>query len=86
MDMVRRAAMAAHEAGWFVAACDVTVVAEEVRIAPHRRSMREALAERLAVVEPDSVSVKATTTDGLGFTGRDEGIAVTAVVVLRSLD
>jgi 2-C-methyl-D-erythritol 2,4-cyclodiphosphate synthase len=86
MQMVRRAAMAAHEAGWYVAGCDVTVVVENVRIAPHRISMRQALADRLAVTEPDSVSVKATTTDGLGFTGRDEGIAVTAVAVLRSLD
>ncbi|MGA7272679.1 MAG: 2-C-methyl-D-erythritol 2,4-cyclodiphosphate synthase [Acidimicrobiia bacterium] len=86
MAMVRQAAMSAHEAGWYVAGCDVTVVAERVRIAPHRQAMRLALADRLGVVEPDSVSVKATTTDGLGFTGRDEGLAVTAVAVLRSLD
>ncbi len=86
MDMVRHAAMAAHEAGWYVAGCDVTVVAESVRIASHRAAMRERLGERLGVIEPDSVSIKATTTDGLGFCGRDEGIAVTAVAVLRSLD
>lgn len=86
MAMVRQAAMSAHEAGWYVAGCDVTVIAEKVRIAPHRGPMREALADRLGVIEPDSVSVKGTTTDGLGFTGRDEGIAVAAVVVLRSLD
>lgn len=86
MAMVRQAAMSAHEAGWYMAGCDVTVVAETVRIAPHRQAMREALADQLAVVEPDSVSVKASTTDGLGFIGRDEGLAVTALVVLRSLD
>lgn len=86
MAMVRHAAMAAHEAGWYVAGCDVTVVAESVRVSPHRAGMRANLADRLGVIEPDSVSIKATTTDGLGFTGRDEGIAVTALAVLRSLD
>lgn len=86
MEMVREAAMAAHGAGWYVAGCDVTVVAETVLIAPHRKEMRERLADCLGVMEPESVSVKATTTDGLGFTGRNEGIAVTAVATLRSLD
>lgn len=86
MVMVRQAAMAAHEAGWYVGGCDVTVVAETVRIAPHRAEMRAKLGDRLGVMEPESVSVKATSTDGLGFIGREEGIAVTAVVVLRSID
>lgn len=86
MAMVRQAAMAAHGSGWYVASCDVTVVVEKERIAPHRQEMRINLADRLGVMETESVSVKATTTDGLGFTGRDEGIAVTAVAVLRSLD
>lgn len=86
MSMVRHAAMAAREGGWLVTGCDVTVVAEKVRIAPHRHAIRGKLGDRLGVIEPESVSVKATTTDGLGFIGRDEGIAVTAVVVLRSLD
>lgn len=86
MEMVRFAANAAHQAGWYVAGCDVTVLSQKVRIAPHRGEMRLRLGERLAVMEDDSVSVKATTTDGLGFIGRDEGIAVAAVVVLRSVD
>jgi 2-C-methyl-D-erythritol 2,4-cyclodiphosphate synthase len=86
MAMVRHAAMDAHAAGWYVGGCDVTVVSDTVRIAPHRKDMRLNLGSRLGVIEPDSVSVKATSTDGLGFTGRDEGIAVTAVVVLRSVD
>ena len=86
MEMLARTAMLAHEAGWYVAGCDVTVVAETVRIAPHREAIRVNLADRLGVMEPESVSVKATTTDGLGFTGRDEGLSVTAVAVLRSLD
>ena len=86
MQMVGEAAMAAHQAGWYVGGCDVTVVAETVRIAPHRKDMVVNLADRLGVMEIESVSVKATTTDGLGFIGREEGIAVTAVAVLRSLD
>ena len=86
MAMVARAAMFAHDAGWYVAGCDVTVVAETVRIAPHREAIRVNLADRLGVMEPGSISVKATTTDGLGFTGRDEGLSVTAVAVLRSID
>lgn len=86
MAMVRTVAMDAHDAGWYVAGCDVTVVAESVRIAPHRQALRANLGDRLGVIETAAVSVKATTTDGLGFCGREEGIAVTAVVVLRSLD
>ena len=86
MEMLARTAMLAHEAGWYVAGCDVTVVAETVRIAPHREAIRVNLADRLGVMEPESVSVKATTTDGLGFAGRDEGLSVTAVAVLSSLD
>lgn len=86
LDMVRHAAMLARDAGWYVVGCDVTVVAEKVRIAPHREAMRAQLGERLGVIEPDCVSVKATTTDGLGFVGRDEGLAAVAVVVLRSVD
>jgi 2-C-methyl-D-erythritol 2,4-cyclodiphosphate synthase len=78
--------MAAHEAGWYVASCDVTVVAESVRIAPHRKAMIVNLADRLGVIEIESVSVKATSTDGLGFVGREEGIAAVAVAVLRSID
>jgi 2-C-methyl-D-erythritol 2,4-cyclodiphosphate synthase len=86
MAMVRHAAMAAHDAGWYVGGCDVTVVAEAVRIAPHREAMRANLGDRLAVMELESVSVKATSTDGLGFVGREEGLAAIAVAVLRSLD
>lgn len=61
--------------------CDVTVIAQTVRVAPHRRAMREALAGTLGL-GVDRVSVKATTTDGLGWLGRDEGIAAMAAVTL----
>ncbi len=65
--------------GLRVAHLDVTVVAQWVRIAPHRLEMRRRLASALQI-EVESVSVKATTTDGLGFVGRDEGLASVAVV------
>lgn len=67
--------------GMGVGNLDVTVIAEQVRISPHRDSMRSRLAKVLGV-ETDRVSVKATTTDGLGFAGRGEGVAASAVVLL----
>ena len=58
---------------------DVTVIAQDVRVSPHRQAIGEALA-RVLGVEADLVSVKATTTDGMGAIGAGEGIAATAVV------
>ena len=62
---------------------DVTVICERPKVGPHREAMRSAIAQILSV-EVDRVSVKATTTEGLGFTGRSEGIAAqaSATVVL----
>jgi 2-C-methyl-D-erythritol 2,4-cyclodiphosphate synthase len=81
MELLARAVALAGDHGFAVASVDVTVLAERVRIAPHRASMRANLAARLGV-EVAAVSVKATTTDGLGWLGADEGIAATAIVVL----
>ncbi len=63
---------------------DVTILCEAPKIAPHRQAMRRRIAEILAI-DPARVGVKATTTEGLGFIGRGEGIAAlaTATVVLR---
>jgi len=63
--------------GGRIANVDVTLICEKPRIGPHREAMRERIAEILGVA-PDRVSVKATTTEGLGFTGRGEGIAAHA--------
>jgi 2-C-methyl-D-erythritol 2,4-cyclodiphosphate synthase len=60
---------------------DVTVLAEEPKLAPHRDAMRESLAGLLGT---SAVNLKATTTEGLGFIGRGEGIAAQAVVLLSS--
>jgi 2-C-methyl-D-erythritol 2,4-cyclodiphosphate synthase len=65
--------------GWWVNNVDLTIIAQSVRIDPHRQAMRMALSE---VLETDAVSVKATTTDTMGFTGRGEGLAALAVVTV----
>ena len=70
------------DAGFTVANLDVTVVAERPRISPHTDAMREVLREALAI-DLNAVSVKAKTTDALGFTGQGEGIAAFAVVLLQ---
>jgi len=64
---------------------DVTVIAEEPKIAPHAADIASSLARALSM-DISSVSVKATTTDGLGITGRGEGIAALATAVLRPCD
>lgn len=68
-----------HDAGLRVEHLDVTLIAESVRLAPVREAVRVALADVLQVAGA-AVSVKATTTDGMGFLGRDEGVAAVAVV------
>jgi 2-C-methyl-D-erythritol 2,4-cyclodiphosphate synthase len=67
--------------GWQLANADVVLVGEEPRLAPHRDEMRRRLAEALDV-DPELVAVRATTTDGLGFAGRGEGLAAQAVALL----
>ena len=69
------------ERGWRVGNADITVICERPRVGPHSTAMRELLAADLAVAL-DAVSIKATTSEKLGFTGRDEGIAAQAVVLL----
>lgn len=68
--------------GFAIDSVDVTVIAETVRIAPYREAIRARIAQ-LLVVALNRVSVKASSTDGMGYLGRDEGIAATAVTVLR---
>lgn len=67
--------------GWRLANADVVLVGEEPRLAPHRDEMRRRLATALGV-DPELVAVRATTTDGLGFAGRGEGLAAQAVALL----
>jgi 2-C-methyl-D-erythritol 4-phosphate cytidylyltransferase/2-C-methyl-D-erythritol 2,4-cyclodiphosphate synthase len=80
---VRHAIEVAGERGWRVTGCDLTLLAERPRIAPHRQAMRARLADLLGV-SPERVNVKATTCEGMGFVGRGEGIVALAIVTLES--
>jgi 2-C-methyl-D-erythritol 4-phosphate cytidylyltransferase/2-C-methyl-D-erythritol 2,4-cyclodiphosphate synthase len=76
------AATLVRDRGGMIAAVDVTIICERPKIAPYRDRMIERLAEILEI-STDRVSVKATTTERLGFTGRGEGIAAQAVATIR---
>lgn len=78
---LRHAVKLATENGYSVGNCDLTIICEAPKVGPHRQAMRERLAELLAV-DISVISVKATTTERLGFTGRGEGIAAQAHVLL----
>jgi 2-C-methyl-D-erythritol 2,4-cyclodiphosphate synthase len=82
LDLLTRAYAQVREAGWDLANADCVLVGEEPRIAPLRSAMQARLAEAMGV-EPGLVTVRATTTDKLGFTGRGEGLAALAVALLR---
>jgi 2-C-methyl-D-erythritol 2,4-cyclodiphosphate synthase len=79
---LERAMAAVREAGFELVNADCVLVGERPRIAPLRTEMEQRLAGALGV-GPGQVTVRATTTDGLGFTGRGEGLAAQAVALLR---
>jgi 2-C-methyl-D-erythritol 2,4-cyclodiphosphate synthase len=81
IDLLREAWSRVQEGGWELVNADVVLIGEEPRLAPHRAAMRSRLADALGV-DASSVAVRATTTDGLGFTGRREGLAALAVALL----
>lgn len=81
IDLLRRVSATVSEAGWAVGNVDLTLVCERPRLAGYRLRMRAALAAAMGV-ERSAVSVKATTTEGMGFEGRGEGIAAQAVCLL----
>lgn len=70
-----------REAGYELGNIDATVAAERPKLNPHIPAMKEVLAEVMAV-DPGDISIKATTTEKLGFTGRQEGIAAYATVLI----
>ncbi len=80
---VERALELARERGFVVANCDVTVLGEKPRLAPYKTRLKRALADVLGV-EPGRVGLKATTSEGMGWIGRGEGLAALAVVLLKS--
>jgi 2-C-methyl-D-erythritol 4-phosphate cytidylyltransferase/2-C-methyl-D-erythritol 2,4-cyclodiphosphate synthase len=79
---LRHAAGLVGARGGRITGVDVTLVCEQPRIKPHREAMRARLAEILGL-PPGCISVKATTTEGMGFTGRSEGLAAQAVATVE---
>ncbi|MBC6444901.1 MAG: bifunctional 2-C-methyl-D-erythritol 4-phosphate cytidylyltransferase/2-C-methyl-D-erythritol 2,4-cyclodiphosphate synthase [Alphaproteobacteria bacterium GM202ARS2] len=75
------AAKRVHQAGYAIAHCDMTIICEAPKIGAHRDAMRQRIGEILAIGTA-RISIKATTTEGLGFCGRGEGIATQATVTL----
>jgi 2-C-methyl-D-erythritol 2,4-cyclodiphosphate synthase len=82
MEMLETIVLALESLGFEILNVDVTIFAQEPRIGPFRAAMVGNLAAGMKV-EPDLVNVKATTTEGLGFLGRREGIAASAVALLK---
>ena len=81
--LLRRTAQAVREAGYEISNVDSTLIAQKPRVSPYTAQMRENIAEALGV-DVSQVSVKATTEEHLGFTGRGEGISATAVALIEN--
>ena len=81
--LLRETARLLREKGYSFGNCDITICAEQPKINPHIPAMQEQIAQCLEC-DIDQVSIKATTTERLGFTGRGEGIAAYAVVLVDS--
>jgi 2-C-methyl-D-erythritol 2,4-cyclodiphosphate synthase len=84
LKLLEQVARLARERGYRIFDCDCTVAAQAPKLAPHRQAMRENLAAAMGV-PVSSVGVKATTTEHLGFVGREEGIAAWAVALLEQV-
>ena len=82
LELLRQVVALARQQGFEVSNCDATVIAQRPRLAPHIPQMKSNIAERCGI-DPGAVNVKATTTEELGFEGREEGISAHAVVLLK---
>ena len=80
--LLRRVVQELKRQNWGVLNTDMTIIAQKPRLASHIESMRSNIAADLGI-DKSNVNVKATTTEGMGFTGRAEGIAAHAVVLLQ---
>ena len=83
--LLDRVAQRIREAGWQVGNVGAAVIAQQPKLAPYLPQMRQNLARRLGVLQ-EQINVKATTEEGLGFTGAGEGMAAHAVCLLERLD
>ena len=84
LDLLREVGRLFREKGYELVNADVVLLAQAPKIAPYRGAMEEALAQALAV-EPERILVKATTEEGLGFTGDGSGMAAHAVALLEKI-
>ena len=82
MGLLAAVVMLLRDRGWQPVNVDAVVICEEPRIAPHRAAMRRRIAEGLGL-EVEAVGLRGTTTEGMGFTGRREGIAAQAVALVE---
>jgi 2-C-methyl-D-erythritol 2,4-cyclodiphosphate synthase len=82
-ELLRQVNMLLRHDGWVVENVDLTLILEQPRIRPHAAKMQANIAADL-VLDAGDVSIKATTTEGMGFTGRGEGIAVLAAVLVKN--
>jgi 2-C-methyl-D-erythritol 2,4-cyclodiphosphate synthase len=81
-ELLRQAWRAVQQQGWTLGNVDCTVIAQSPKLAPYRKAMQQRIAELLDA-EPAQVNVKGKTTERLGFVGRGEGIAASAVCLLQ---
>lgn len=82
LELLRRVALLIKSSSYIVTNIDSTIIAEKPKLAPYLPQMKKNIADILAI-SVDQINVKATTTEGLGFTGREEGIAAEAVCIIR---
>ncbi|MBO7545957.1 MAG: 2-C-methyl-D-erythritol 2,4-cyclodiphosphate synthase, partial [Paludibacteraceae bacterium] len=80
--LLRKVMNLLHKAGYELGNCDITVCAQAPKLSPYIEAMQHCLAQVMEV-EPNQVSLKATTTEHLGFVGREEGIAAYAVALIE---
>jgi len=83
--LLREVSKKVTAAGYKIINIDSTIIAQKPKLAPYIQAMRAAVAEALNLTE-NQISVKATTTEGLGFTGREEGIGAAAAALLEHTD
>ena len=83
-DLLRKCIAMLHDRGYRVGNIDATVCAEQPKLSPHISSMQQKLAEVMEV-DPEAVSIKATTSEKMGFVGRGEGITAYAVALIERI-
>ena len=82
-ELLKQVYLLIRQEGWSVANADMTIICEQPKISPHVDKMQANIAGILEV-DNNAISIKATTTEGLGFCGRGEGISATAIVMIQS--